>query len=479
MSFEDEFGGFEDVPEEVDGERERYDGGLDQAYVEERESLVRVLAVQEAWLDERTDHIWEDDVALDDVYEAAADAVAALGYTEQTIRDYCRWDERDGLFLSALINEHDAEEYVLPDLSIPTKQGYRDGLEYVGFQNESRVTVEGAVGDHAGAAMHGGVLRIEGHAGDDVGHAMTGGELHVHGNAGGFDPGAVGRGMEDGTLVVHGKVYGEAGPGMGGGLLAVGGEVTDGVGRDMAGGTVELHGDAFLASDRDGGEIYRVRSGERRRVWPIPDLGVPHQEEVELLWATCRAWRQEGNGYQDAVEAVQGLSYGRDAIYTFAEQAVMQEYDGHFVSALINEHDGAWYRLPDMTGVTFVGSFTADEIVVEGGVGGFAGGEMRGGDLTIQGDAENQVGYAMHGGSITVEGDVAECCGERMTDGHIEVHGDAGEETGVEMDDGRIRVHGAIDGFEPYTWDGVIEQERDGAWVEVSEGYPEGYDADP
>lgn len=481
MGIRDEYGGLSPVPRDAGGGEERYDAEMDETYIEEREELVRVLEAEEAWIATHTAFTGDETLAAR--YEEAADLVEGLVYGEEAIQGYCRqrtWEGDDhstvrhGLFLSALINLHDGEAYTLPDLSVDIGDGHREGLSYVGYRNEKDVTVEGTVGARAGMLMRGGQLDVAGHAGADTGHGMEGGTIHVRGSAGGLSFDSVGRGLEGGTLVVEGTVYGDAAEGMQGGTFRLGGEVTGSVGPGMEGGTVELHGNAFLSPDIEGGTVYRVRSGDRRRVWPVPDLGVPEQDAVEELWEACRAWRQAGKGYKDAKAVVEELDYGRDAIYTFAEHAVMDDADGHFVSALINLHDGDTYRLPDMSGVTFVGSHTADTITVEGSVGGFAGAQLDGGSLTVEGDAENHVGYAMTGGSITVEGSVGENCGERLQDGHIEVYGDAGAAVGEGMDDGRIRVHGAVDGYEDITWDGVIQQMQDGEWVELSQGFPEG-----
>ncbi len=70
------------------------------------------------------------------------------------------------------------------------------------------------------------------------------------------------------------------------------------------------------------------------------------------------------------------------------------------------------------------------ELVVRGGVGGWAGAEMSGGVLRILGDAGARLGAAYPGARVG------------MTGGEIVVTGDAGEETGAGMRRGLVAVGG-------------------------------------
>lgn len=108
-----------------------------------------------------------------------------------------------------------------------------------------RLTVEGAVGRHAGAKMRGGLLRIEGDAGDGAGAEMAGGLIAIRGNAAdrlGGPLAARPRGMTGGTILVHGSAGDAAGEYMRRGIVAVGQSVGNGAGAHMIAGTLLVCG---------------------------------------------------------------------------------------------------------------------------------------------------------------------------------------------------------------------------------------------
>lgn len=435
MGIRDEYD-VDGVPEdaEEDGE-ERYEDDLDDDYIEEREDLLTLMEMEETWARQHAADANGD--TLDDAYEAAVDMVEELDYGKELIQKYCRertWtadrqSRRRGLFLSALINEHDGEEYVLPDLSAESDVGWRDGLDYVGYRNEDDITVEGTVGNEAGLAMADGTLTVEDHAGANPGKEMTGGRLHIKKSAGGMFFDGVGQDMDGGTLIVDGDVCGDAGHSMQDGRIQVGGDVLRSVGPRQQGGMILFEGGGSVAPNRRGGTVHRKEDGGYQQIAPFPDLDLgPLQSEVEALWEACREWRHEDReSYDKAVEAVDPLEYSPDGIYAFAEHSIEHPYDGVFVSALINEHDGDQYTLPDMADVAFIGMHASDTITVEGDVGASAGRALQGGTLTVEGDA--------------------------------------GDNLGLGMTDGRIRVHGTIASHPVHPDGGTIEQEQNGAWV--------------
>lgn len=104
-----------------------------------------------------------------------------------------------------------------------------------------RITVEGDVGMHLGAALRGGILEVHGNASDWVGAEMLGGRIHIHGNAG-ENLGAVYRGgrlgMRGGAILVTGDIGNEAGANMRRGLIAVGGNLGAYTGISMRAGTI-------------------------------------------------------------------------------------------------------------------------------------------------------------------------------------------------------------------------------------------------
>lgn len=157
----------------------------------------------------------------------------------------------DGYFLSAVMSEVDADQFVLPDMA---------DVEYLGYRSDDSIVVCGDVGDAAGLEMQWhGSLTVEGEAGDDLGRGMSSAEITVMEGAGdavgadmnggmievGGDAGdEVGYGMERGEIVIDGAVGDEAGRDMERSDLSIGGDAGDDLGRSMDGGTIEIEGSA-------------------------------------------------------------------------------------------------------------------------------------------------------------------------------------------------------------------------------------------
>lgn len=148
----------------------------------------------------------------------------------------------------------------------------RDGcLELVGdFSHAERIgvgmsdgflTVDGNVGNFAGAQMHGGELHIHGNAGDLLGAEMRGGVIRVLGNvrdfAGANPPGSK-RGMNRGTILIHGDAGQGLGTRMRRGLIAVAGSAGAFVGRQMLAGTIVVGGSCgqHAVSDMQRGTLF-------------------------------------------------------------------------------------------------------------------------------------------------------------------------------------------------------------------------------
>jgi formylmethanofuran dehydrogenase subunit C len=108
-----------------------------------------------------------------------------------------------------------------------------------------RLTIEGAVGLHAGATMRGGLLRVAGDAGDGAGAEMADGVIDVGGSAGDRLGGPLAahlRGMTGGTILVRGSAGDAAGEFMRRGVVAVGGSVGERAGGHMIAGTLLVCG---------------------------------------------------------------------------------------------------------------------------------------------------------------------------------------------------------------------------------------------
>ena len=89
-----------------------------------------------------------------------------------------------------------------------------------------RLTVEGDVGDWAGAEMRGGALVVRGSAGHHLGGAYPGDRA----------------GMRGGEIVVHGDAGAQAGVGLRRGLIAIGGRAGEAAGLRMLAGTIVAAG---------------------------------------------------------------------------------------------------------------------------------------------------------------------------------------------------------------------------------------------
>ena len=111
----------------------------------------------------------------------------------------------------------------------------------------SRLEIDGDLSlvDHVGAGMMGGELVVRGPVGDDAGVAMSGGVLRVHANAGhrlgGGLPGAS-KGMTGGEIVVDGNAGDDAAARIRRGLVVVGGSTGASAGRAMIAGTLVVFG---------------------------------------------------------------------------------------------------------------------------------------------------------------------------------------------------------------------------------------------
>jgi len=170
-----------------------------------------------------------------------------------------------GLFLSALINNCAAEEFVIHTAHLPPIDG-------LGYRNRKNILVKGNAGDDLGEKMEGGTMTVEGHAGScagnkmrngtiivegdigcNTGFRMVGGDITVRGDAGyGF-----GRMLIGGVIVLEGNAGLGVGHEMKGGIITVGGNAGDDVGASMWSGEIHLLGDSFgLSPHLHGGKIF-------------------------------------------------------------------------------------------------------------------------------------------------------------------------------------------------------------------------------
>ena len=111
--------------------------------------------------------------------------------------------------------------------------------------SEGRIDVHGSAGDYLGRGMRGGHIRVRGSAGHCIGQGMQGGLIEVSGNVGDFAGGAAPgaiEGMNEGTILVSGNAGHRAGDRMRRGMLVVKGGAGDYLGSRMKGGTIVVMG---------------------------------------------------------------------------------------------------------------------------------------------------------------------------------------------------------------------------------------------
>ncbi|MCI0503201.1 hypothetical protein L0Y65_00650 [Candidatus Micrarchaeota archaeon] len=98
-----------------------------------------------------------------------------------------------GIFLSAMMNIGEGQEYVV------NTRGIRTPLHHLGACSSKKIIIRGDAGDHAGDFLNRGEMTIEGKAGNAVGSDMQSGLITVKGRAG-F---SVGAGSNGGTILLE------------------------------------------------------------------------------------------------------------------------------------------------------------------------------------------------------------------------------------------------------------------------------------
>jgi formylmethanofuran dehydrogenase subunit C len=124
--------------------------------------------------------------------------------------------------------------------------GLNHSCHHVGRDMQAgQLEVRGTVGMELGRDMSGGQIKLRGNAGDGVALGMRGGQIEISGDvgerAGGATPGAT-RGMNEGTLIVHGNAGAHLGERMRRGLILVGGDCGRYCGDRMIAGSIVIFG---------------------------------------------------------------------------------------------------------------------------------------------------------------------------------------------------------------------------------------------
>jgi hypothetical protein len=207
-------------------------------------------------------------------YERALELIRDLDYTSEDVENFslvlgehqheANFKEKAGMFLSALINNGQDDDYV-----VHTKH-FKEDLDHFGYKNKKNITVNGPVGVYCFANMVSGRVVVEGNAEYITAQEMEGGELIIKGNAArlgifmkggkitveGNGSGLLGWTMEGGEIIAKGDSY-SPGPEMRGGKITVYGDAGVEVGRYMKGGEIHLEGEyESIGGDRKGGKIF-------------------------------------------------------------------------------------------------------------------------------------------------------------------------------------------------------------------------------
>jgi formylmethanofuran dehydrogenase subunit C len=158
-------------------------------------------------------------------YEDAVSVIKGLQYSAKNVEEFSialvQFQEehffgpKAGLFLSALINEGEDEDYI-----IHTKQ-MGGNVTCLGLYNTKNVTVIGNLAFSTGEHMKGGRLLVKGDVGAGAGQGMEGGTIEIEGNA----DNSVGCWMRGGAIVIHGDAGYNVGVKMKGGKIAVNGNI--------------------------------------------------------------------------------------------------------------------------------------------------------------------------------------------------------------------------------------------------------------
>lgn len=189
----------------------------------------------------------DGDIRLSDAYEAisTASVVTSLRCSSKDIEKFSlvlvefqreRWfSDKAGLFLSALINNGDDNDYMIHTANLEWSVGN------LGYKNTKNIVVRGDVGDNIGESMGGGTITVEGDACNFVGYWMEGGDIRIRGNVDEM----AGWLMKGGTITVEGDAGISVGYGMFGGVIHLEGGYSD-IGDRIKGGKIYHKGELIV-----------------------------------------------------------------------------------------------------------------------------------------------------------------------------------------------------------------------------------------
>ncbi len=187
-----------------------------------------------------------------------AQFVDLMGLTPEAVAGRSAEDiAGDPLYLGrrriAVADLFDVEHVAQPEIAIGREEEVEitlrrasDKLCAIGAgMGEGRIEVHGTAGDYLGRGMRGGHIRVRGSAGHCAGQGMRGGLIEVSGDIGDFAGSSVPgatEGMNEGTILVSGNAGQRTGDRMRRGMLVVKGSTGDYLGSRMKGGTILVLG---------------------------------------------------------------------------------------------------------------------------------------------------------------------------------------------------------------------------------------------
>jgi len=189
---------------------------------------------------------------------------------------------RDTLVLAELFEVEAGRDDATPTLVL---DGDLSRFDAIGAGlGDGCIEVHGPVGDSAGLGMSGGRLRVHGSARDLTGCAMRGGWLEVDGDIGDLAASALPGdmdGMRGGTLFVHGRAGARIGDRMRRGSVVVAGDVGDFAASRMVAGTLAIGGRCGAHAG------WGMRRGSVLFAGPAPALAssfVPVSADARVFW---------------------------------------------------------------------------------------------------------------------------------------------------------------------------------------------------
>ncbi len=205
------------------------------------------------------------------------------------IEDEQGFYQKAGLFLSALVNTSHDMEFVIHTTHL------KNPIDYLGYHNKKRLTIEGHAGGWAGGHMSKGAFIVNGNSGWFTCHDMesgyaeiqgnvgissasraAGGAIIIHGDASASSEHCFADDLRGGLVILKGSCKKDAGNNMAKGTLVIEGDVGSGLGCYMRGGMIISKGNAGrgVGSSMEGGKIYLLGTydslwshSERRLHW--------------------------------------------------------------------------------------------------------------------------------------------------------------------------------------------------------------------